>query len=262
MKKNKFLALTMLCSTLCGIPTKAQEIKDSGIQKVSGETDSSKKDKTPSLKKNDKQISQINTKKVLGLWAIHETLSYFGGNFGQFYHKPARLSVVGASRWIGECRNNKNLKKKYKQLIDCLKDNVKVRAGKHKYKDVEKVLVTYENNLSLPLSYDPSNKGEFSLTSYKYQVKAVKSILDGNNLQLGNFLEDFDFLYKYTDTEVFIGLVNVSYKASQEEKENFKDFLISSYTCEQLNEWSRSDYSPIVALHYTKYNSINNIWDT
>ena len=32
MKKNKFLALTMLCSTLCGIPTKAQEIKDSGSQ--------------------------------------------------------------------------------------------------------------------------------------------------------------------------------------------------------------------------------------
>lgn len=29
MKKNRFLALTMLCSAFCGMPTKAQEIKDS-----------------------------------------------------------------------------------------------------------------------------------------------------------------------------------------------------------------------------------------
>jgi len=36
MKKNKFLALTMLCSAFCEIPAKAQEIKDSTSQKIGG----------------------------------------------------------------------------------------------------------------------------------------------------------------------------------------------------------------------------------
>jgi hypothetical protein len=53
MKKNKFLALTMLCSAFCEIPAKAQEIKDSTSQKIGGVENSSNNEGNKNLKENE-----------------------------------------------------------------------------------------------------------------------------------------------------------------------------------------------------------------
>ena len=53
MKKNKFLALTMLCSTFCGMPAKAQEIKDSTSQKIGVVENSSNNEGNKNLEENE-----------------------------------------------------------------------------------------------------------------------------------------------------------------------------------------------------------------
>ena len=68
MKKNKFLALTMLCSVLSGVSANAQEVKNSGSQ-TTGEVKNSSGNKGTS--NSDKNVEKItkkapNSKKVEG----------------------------------------------------------------------------------------------------------------------------------------------------------------------------------------------------
>ena len=114
MKKARFLALTSLCSVLAGMPAKALEIKDSGAKKIEGvETQVDKESPNGTNKnepKNKFDVEYIN--KMLkdpgfikyAKWSLaigevtHELLSYFKGNPGQFYEKPAKFSITGQVR--------------------------------------------------------------------------------------------------------------------------------------------------------------------
>ena len=66
MKKNKFLALTMLCSAFCGIPAKAQEIKDSTSQKIGGVENSSNNEGNKNLEKNKNLEEKSKTRNKKG----------------------------------------------------------------------------------------------------------------------------------------------------------------------------------------------------
>jgi len=95
MKKTRFLALASLCSVLAGMPINAQEIKDSGAKKIGGvETKVDKE--SPNCKNKNELIKYV--KWVFGALGTHELLSYFKGESGQFYEKPARFSIAGQVR--------------------------------------------------------------------------------------------------------------------------------------------------------------------
>ena len=68
MKKNKFLALTMLCSVLSGVSANAQEVKNSGSQTTGEVKNSSGNKGTPNSDKNVEKITKKapNSKKVEG----------------------------------------------------------------------------------------------------------------------------------------------------------------------------------------------------
>lgn len=116
MKKTRLLALTSLCSVLAGMPANAGKIKDSDAKKIGGVETQVDKENSNSTNKNEvkgkfdldyvkrfiKDPKFIKyAKYVLGFMAIegtHEGLSYFKGNPGQFYEKPAKLSLTGYVR--------------------------------------------------------------------------------------------------------------------------------------------------------------------
>ena len=117
MKKNKFLVLVSLCSVFAGMPTKACEIKDSTIGGAGGSFNKQKfetPDKANQNKKSEQDSKFLNyfLEFVLGFGGTHEGLSYFYGNEGQFYKKPAQYSLIGMYRNGNDDKINNKINKK------------------------------------------------------------------------------------------------------------------------------------------------------
>ena len=111
MKKSKFFVLASLCGVLAGMPAKACEIKDSAPRWAGGSFNKQKfetPDKANQNKKSeqDSKLLEYLFGTVFGLGIIHEGLSYFYGNEGQFYEKPAQYSLVGMYRNGNEVKIN------------------------------------------------------------------------------------------------------------------------------------------------------------
>ena len=225
MKKTRLLALTSLCSVLAGIPTNAQEIKDSGAKKIGGVGTQVSKESPNGKNKNEfenrfyaeyikKLLKDPYVEWVLGVLTIggtHEGLSYFKGKSGQFYEKPAGFSLTGYSRKRKELKLAEEEKlKKEKLAAEKLKQEEALKLKKKlmeeerkKHEDKMKQLLQkrkdLENDKELKPIFQKIKESDFNIL-WKYGIyisdcvdstkKESKSKIVANQVVGGQALEE------------------------------------------------------------------------